>query len=36
MKMLRQVCGKTRHDMIRNENIIEYWGNIYSREDSEK
>lgn len=36
MKILRKAYSKTKHDMIRNENITKYWGNTYNREDIEK
>ena len=33
MRMLRWICGKTRLDRIRNDNIRESWGSTYSRKD---
>ena len=30
-RMLRWMCGKTRHDRIRNINIRESWDNTYNK-----
>lgn len=36
MRMLGWICGKIRHDGIRNYNIRECWNNTYSRKDDGK
>jgi hypothetical protein len=36
MNMLRWMCGKTKCDKIRNDNIRESLSSTYSRKDGEK
>jgi len=36
MRMLHWMCGKTRRDEIRSDNIRESWGSTYSRKDGGK